>query len=71
MMHKPSDLLPPPQIPDLDDLVRATRREPLAALRGCSDSLDTRHMRGEDEQRLQVELVLPRQPKGKIKDLVL
>ena len=51
MMHEPTDLLPPPQIPNLDDLICAPGSEPLSSQGRRSDGLDARYLCGEDEYR--------------------
>lgn len=56
MVHQPTDLLLSPQVPNLDNLICAPRCEPFASLRRRGDGLDTRHMGGEDEYRLEVVL---------------
>lgn len=51
VLLQPSDLLPPLQIPNFDNLVPSTRSEPLSTL-GSSDSLDAGLVSGEDEDWL-------------------
>jgi hypothetical protein len=51
VLAKASDLLLPPQVPDLDELVLGTGGEPLAARRS-SNGLDTSHVGREDEDGL-------------------
>ena len=58
VLHKTPQLLPSPQVPHLDDLIRAPSRKPLPSLRGNRDGFDARDVSGEDENGLEVEAVV-------------
>ena len=55
VVHQPADFFAPAEIPDFDDLICAAGREPFAACwRGC-DGFDAGNVRGEDEDRGEVD----------------
>jgi hypothetical protein len=64
VLHQSTDFLPSPEIPNLDNLVSASGREPFSTLWGCSNSFDMRDVRGENKDRFQRPLDVRRCRRG-------